>query len=334
MRILAVAQRLDLLERDRQDRRKCVGRPGQAGLVREVDAGGRHPRRQLRRDPGVVGRGVAERLDCQGSPQAVGHAAAVGDRGEDRGIAIGRRHDRQAGLVLRRGADHRRPADVDLLDELVERDPGSLGGGGERVEVHHDELERSDRCRCQLAAMIDEPPIGEDAGVDPGMERLDPPVEHLRRTRYRRDVRHGQARVAERAGGAAGRDELEAGRDEASSEVDEPGLVRHGQERSTRNRDGRLRSVDVEADGPLTVRRRGDSARQQERHRAGQQPMLDRLDPLVERGLVVVRQDLDRLLGDDRAPVERRVDQVDGRAADLRAVCQRIPARTRPGKRG
>src|SRR6185369_15548535 len=47
-----------------------------------------------------------------------------------------------------------------------------------------------------------------------------------------RDVRDRQAGLAKGARGAAGRDEREAGPDEALGEGDEPGLVRHGQERA------------------------------------------------------------------------------------------------------
>ncbi len=126
VRVLAVAQRLDLLEGDGQAGRVRVGRAGQPGLVGEGHAGGRHPLRQHLGDPGVVGGGVAEGLDRQRRTQpGRRRRPRPVDRRQDRVVARRRRDDRHVGVVLGRGADHRRPADVDLLDELVERDrPG------------------------------------------------------------------------------------------------------------------------------------------------------------------------------------------------------------------
>ena len=59
----------------------------------------------------------------------------------------GRRDDRDVGVVLGGGPDHGRPADVDLLDQLVDVIPGRSSGGRERVEVHDHELERRDARR-------------------------------------------------------------------------------------------------------------------------------------------------------------------------------------------
>ena len=55
-----------------------------------------------------------------------------------------------------------------------------------------------------------------------------------------------------------------------------------------------------------------------------QEPVLDGLDPRLEARLVVAGQDRDRLLGDDRAAVERRVDEVDGRPGHGRPVGERV----------
>jgi len=47
------------------------------------------------------------------------------------------------------------------------------------------------------------------------------------------------------------------------------------------------------------------------------------LDPLMQGGFVVVVEDRNRLLGQDRPSVGSRVDEVHGAAGDLDAVCQR-----------
>ena len=87
---------------------------------------------------------MAEGLDREGGPQAHRDGAVL-QRRENLAVSLGRGDDRDVGVVLRRRPDHRGAADVDLLDQLVERDPGPLRRGRERIEVHDDELERRDR---------------------------------------------------------------------------------------------------------------------------------------------------------------------------------------------
>ena len=55
-------------------------------------------------------------------------------------------------------------------------------------------------------------------------------------------------------------------------------------------------------------------AGQQQGDRSRQQAVLDRADPIVEGLRVVVREDRNGLLGDDRTTVQRGVDKVDGTA--------------------
>ena len=57
------------------------------------------------------------------------------------------------------------------------------------------------------------------------MERLHAPVHHLGEAGEVLDCAHRQAGSGELAGGAAGRDELDAELDEAAGEVDDPGLL-------------------------------------------------------------------------------------------------------------
>ena len=136
--------------------------------------------------------------------------------------------------------------------------------------------------------------------MDARVERLDPPVEHLREARDGRDVGHRQARVAQRPRRAAGRDELEAearrGRVRARPGPSCPRRTgAPGAARGSARRPGR---VDVDPARRPVDRER---AREEQRDDPRQQPMLDRLDPCAERGLVVAGQDRDGLLGDDRA---------------------------------
>ena len=118
-------------------------------------------------------------------------------------------------------------------------------------------------------------------GVDPGMERLDPAVEHLRRAGDRGDIGHRQAGLAERAGRAAGRDELEARARRAR------GRARPGRScRTPRGGPGAARAARASA-RPTSTDGRAVAGRRRPRRRGPgddprQQPMLDGLDPLVE----------------------------------------------------
>ena len=144
-----------------------------------------------------------------------------------------------------------------------------------------------------------EAPIGQEAGVDPRMERLDPPVEHLRGAGHRRHVGHRQAGVAQGAGRATGRDQLEAARDEAASEVDQPGLVRDRQQRAPRDRDRRVGPCEIDRDSTAVRIDRRRRRRGAERDDPRQQPVLHGLDP--RRGALPRR----RRAGSGRPPGRR-----------------------------
>ena len=77
---------------------------------------------------------MGERLRRQAPPH-VEVQSALGERAKHVGVALGPDDDGDGVVVLGRGADHRRAADVDLLDRLLERDFGPADRGHERVEV-------------------------------------------------------------------------------------------------------------------------------------------------------------------------------------------------------
>ena len=226
-------------------------------------------------------------------------------------------------MVLGGGPDHRRPADVDLLDQLIDRDPGTLECGRERVQVHHHELERRDAGAQQLMAVIGEAPIGQQPTVDARVQGLDPAVEHLRAAGHGRHVGHRQSGVAQRLRGPARRDELEAAGDEPAAQVGEARLVRHGQQRAARHRNARVGALEIDIHVAPVV---GDADRagQQQRNRPRQESVLHRADALVQGLGVITGEHRHGLLRHDRTAVERRVDKVDGDARDRHAVRQGV----------
>ena len=108
-------------------------------------------------------------LECEATRPHRGQHAVVAERIDDH---------RDAGMVLGRGAHHRRPADVDLLDALVLAGSG-LDGLGERVQVDDDELEGGDAELVERSEMLGLAGVGQQAGVHPGVQGLHPAVEHL-----------------------------------------------------------------------------------------------------------------------------------------------------------
>ena len=122
-----------------------------------------------------------------------------------------------------------------------------------------------------------------------------------------------------------GADQLEATRDQARREVRQGRLVRHGHERAPR-RDDRRRAVRI---NPHHAGVHREGAADQQPDGAWEEPVLDRVEPLLEGRLVVVGSHLDRLGQDDRAPVERRVHEVDRHPGHRRARSERIPDRVR-----
>ena len=72
---------------------------------------------------------------------------------------------------------------------------------------------------------------GKESAVDLGVQRLDPPIHHLGKAGEFGDVEHRQPGIAQRLGGAAGRNQLDAPRGQRLAEIGQPGLVRHRKQR-------------------------------------------------------------------------------------------------------
>jgi hypothetical protein len=123
-----------------------------------------------------------------------GEPAVRREVGEDARMVGGIDDDADRAVVLRRGTQHRRPADVDHLDDIrvhrTRRD-----GALERVEVHDDEVDRVDAELRELCDMVRVRAVRQDAGVDARVERLHAPTETLREAGEVRDLDHLDPRV-------------------------------------------------------------------------------------------------------------------------------------------
>ena len=112
--------------------------------------------------------------------------------------------------VLRGGAQHRRPADIDHLDDLGLGHAAPVRKRRERIEVDADHVERLDPLLGDRRDVLRQLAPREDPGVDTRVERLDAAAQHLRRLGDVFDTRHGQALHLEEGGGATGGDQFEA----------------------------------------------------------------------------------------------------------------------------
>jgi len=147
------------------------------------------------------------------------------------GVCLGTGDDGDARVVLGGGADHRRAADVDLLDALLW---GRARGDGvaERVEVGDDEVERLDAELLELPHVVRVVGVGEDPRVHRRVEGLDPTVETLGEARELLDRGHRNPLRRNGLRGRPGRHDGDAGVVEGRRELGEPGLVVHGDERT------------------------------------------------------------------------------------------------------
>ena len=128
-------------------------------------------------------------------------------------------------MVLGRRADQRRPADVDLLDGLLERHARPGDGGLEGIEIHHHQFEGEDAVLGQGLHVLGVVVAAEDAAVDLGMQGLQPAVHHFRKAGVLGDVADRDALAFQVFAGAAGAVDFHAGGGQAAGETGQSELV-------------------------------------------------------------------------------------------------------------
>ena len=112
-------------------------------------------------------------------------------------------------MVLGRRADHRRPADVDILDAI--RVARALRDRGfEWIQIDHQDIDGGDPMRRHRRGMRLVVADREQAAMHLGVQRLDAAVHHLREAGELGNVDDFQPGIGERLSGAAGRDGLDA----------------------------------------------------------------------------------------------------------------------------
>jgi hypothetical protein len=216
MWILTVAQ-LHLLVEDGGER-------GGPGFVRD-----RPFLHQVSRHHGVVARRVRERFRRElCAEHRAGRTGMHLELVHQRAI-VGRIHDHGDGrVVLRCGAQHRRPADVDVLDRLLVAAIRARDGLRKRVEIDDEQVDGLDAVFAHHPFV--DSPTAEEAAVDPRVQRLDTPAHDLREAGVGRDFACVDAVLGEEAGGAAGGQDLDAPACERARQLDESRLIGHAQQ--------------------------------------------------------------------------------------------------------
>ena len=197
LRILAIAQVVDLLQRDLE-----LGRG-----VRHVACLGGKPTGDGR----VVGGGSLVDLHLQAATGGKrGATAGLAHLGQD-GTIVGRvGNDGNARGVLGSRAQHGGATDVDVLDSVREGDLGVSDGLLELVQVDDDQVDQLNAVLSRLLHVLLGIAAGQQRAVDLGVQRLDAAVHHLGIARELLDGGYGNARVLDGTSRAARRDDLDA----------------------------------------------------------------------------------------------------------------------------
>ena len=177
------------------------------------------------RDRRLVRRRRLERLAREPLPCLGPRVAVLAQLRQDAVVLRRAGDDSDMSEVLRRGAEHRRAADVDHLDDLGLGRVGLLRRPREGVQRDADEVDELDLLLFECLRVLVELAPRENAGMDARMERLDAAAQHLGSHRDRLHGGDGQTGFGEERRGASGRDELPAELHEAAGEPVDAVLV-------------------------------------------------------------------------------------------------------------
>ena len=218
MRVFSVTQVESFVEREAQGLRETIRlRLQLEGLGADA--------LERRRDRGIVGRCGGESFLREPPFRFARERSGRGKLVGDRVVVRGRSHDSDIVKILGGGADHRRSADVDVLDQFLESDSGLGRGLLEGIEVDHHHIDGSDAVFGNRRDVLGIFAAMQDAAVNLGMQRLDAAIEHLGESGEIGDVFDGDAGIAQEFRGASGGDEFDAKRGKLAGEIDESGFV-------------------------------------------------------------------------------------------------------------
>ena len=219
MRIFAVAQFLPARERKMQPL-------GQQRALAKLDrTAARREALEFRRDLAVVARGERERLARQLQPRREAHFSVRRDFGGDGGVVGGIGDHGNALEIFCGRANHGRPADVDVLDQILGSQVRLRGGRFKGIEIHDDKIDGRNLVFRGLRAVARLSAPEQNAAMHFRVQRLHAPAQHLRPSGQVGNVAHGDSRFAQQLGRAAGGNDLDPARGQLPHKFRQPALV-------------------------------------------------------------------------------------------------------------
>ena len=165
--------------------------------------------------------------------------------------------DEHAAKILGGGADERRSADVDLLDERVERRRRIRRRLDERIQVDDDDVDQAEAVPLEGGQIVGRSRRARMPPWSAGCSVFTRPSIISGKPVSADTLGDGRGRRRSARGGAAGRHELEAAGGEAAAQIDDSGLVGDAQQGSWHNRQS---SVLSPSDAGRAWRRKGKAA--------------------------------------------------------------------------
>ena len=213
MRILTVAQILNFLPLAIKDGRKLLG------LIFCVKA------RQIIRDHAIVAGSMREDFLCQRKACGCLNFAVSVQFSENSFVVSRINHYGDRFVILRRRANHRRAANIDIFDCKVKRAVRTSNGLFKRIKIHADDIDRINAVFLERGHMFGDRTTGQNAGVDLRIKRLHTAIEHFGEARVVSDFFNLHAFFGKELSRAAGGKNVIALGNQAAGEVNDADLV-------------------------------------------------------------------------------------------------------------
>ncbi len=137
--------------------------------------------------------------------------------------------DRDIVVIFCGGPDHRRAADIDILDAL-----GKIGaacdGGFEWIEIDHQYIDAANGMRPHRLDVFRIVANAEQAAMHRRMQRLDPAIHHFWKSGEVANVHDRKAGIAQRQARPAGRHQFDTETRKRAGELDHSGFIGDGNE--------------------------------------------------------------------------------------------------------
>ncbi len=183
------------------------------------------------RDGGVIGgrgrKGLLRQAPLGGRGE---RSARRGHLFRQRVVISGRGDDRNILEILGCRADHRGPANIDVFDQVFKRHTRLGRGFLKSVKIDHHHVDWLNAMFGDGAAVRGHLSPVQDAPVHLGMQRLDPPVEHLGKTGQLGNVLHADPGFAQQLGSAPGRNKFHTHAGKFAGKLHQPRLVGHAED--------------------------------------------------------------------------------------------------------